>query len=721
MLNAVFFSALDAENKASVLKDMLQKVNSNKSEIQARIVDINSFSSVPGSPFCYWVPDKYLRIFSEAPPFESEGRTAKVGVQTSDDFRFVRAWWEVPTESLKGRWATFLKGGGASAFYSDIHLCLLWDNNGRELKAFAESTPGTSHWSRKISSPDWYFRPGLSWAVRTRNFSPSVVPEDCIFSVSRYQAFAEQKNVMPLIGLLNGGICTELLKMSSERYEHPKYIVGLVQSLPVPNLTDDMQNAFGDDALKAWSLKYRLGTRNEISRAFTVPAILQVAGISFEERVVAWTNVVTETSSRLLEIQHDIDGRCAAAYGVVEPDNPSKDLLTADATSIVESSPADEDEDNDGENSDEIALYRTTSEALAAELISWAMGVALGRFDPRHATNRPISVVLPDPFAKLPIRSPGMLRSDESSTHARSIDVNSSMDHKYDVAMVSDRGHPEDAVALLRHVWNEIFENPEGWERDISLAVQPKSGDLWNWISQSFFEYHLKQYSKSKRKAPIYLQFSVPSGRYSFWLYSHKITKDTFFRIQQDVLAPKLVHEERILTTLMKEGSTLTAGEQIEMELQQSLVSELRDLADNVDRVAPLWNPNLDDGVILAMAPLWRLVPQHKSWQRELRAKWDELQSGRYDWSQVAMHLWPERVIPKCAADRSLAIAHNLLDNFWFEAAADKWKPRMPPLQSIKELVAGRTSPAVKDALDSLIEAPEPVALTKRNRKGKAS
>jgi len=36
---------------------------------------------------------------------------------------------------------------------------------------------------------------------------------------------------------------------------------------------------------------------------------------------------------------------------------------------------------------------------------------------------------------------------------------------------------------------------------------------------------------------------------------------------------------------------------------------------------APVWNPTLDDGVVLVMAPLWRLVPQHKPWQRELKSK----------------------------------------------------------------------------------------------------
>ena len=104
---------------------------------------------------------------------------------------------------------------------------------------------------------------------------------------------------------------------------------------------------------------------------------------------------------------------------------------------------------------------------------------------------------------------------------------------------------------------------------------------------------------------------------------------------------------------------------------------------------------------VLVMAPLWRLVP-HKPWQRELKKKWSELADGKYDWAQLAMHLWPERVIPRCAEDRSLAIAHRLEDVFWFEDGDGKWQPRQEPSEAVSELIRERTSTAVKDALGAI-------------------
>ena len=70
------------------------------------------------------------------------------------------------------------------------------------------------------------------------------------------------------------------------------------------------------------------------------------------------------------------------------------------------------------------------------------------------------------------------------------------------------------------------------------------------------------------------------------------------------------------------------------------------------------------------------------------------------------MHLWPERVDPKCATDRSLAIAHGLEDVFWAEGADGKRKPRSAPTRPVEELVRERSSSAVQVALKSLLAAP---------------
>jgi hypothetical protein len=70
--------------------------------------------------------------------------------------------------------------------------------------------------------------------------------------------------------------------------------------------------------------------------------------------------------------------------------------------------------------------------------------------------------------------------------------------------------------------------------------------------------------------------------------------------------------------------------------------------------------------------------------------------------------------VPKCAKDRSLGIAHDLENVFWEEDDNGKWQPVKVPQAEIDQLVAERTSAAVKDALRSLLDAPAPMASKNR-------
>ena len=100
---------------------------------------------------------------------------------------------------------------------------------------------------------------------------------------------------------------------------------------------------------------------------------------------------------------------------------------------------------------------------------------------------------------------------------------------------------------------------------------------------------------------------------------------------------------------------------------------------------------------------------------------WDKLVAGDYDWAHLAMHLWPERVVPKCATDRSLAIAHGLEEAFWVEDEKGKWKPREVAQETVAALIQERTSPSVKAALEDLLAAPAPAGGSKRRKKRTAN
>jgi len=709
-MKTIFLRVLESADKAVALLAAVRREGGLQGVRRFEVAP-QVFASIPGQSFAYWLPTRFLDLYATLPSFDNRkaGRETKCGLGTLDDFRFLRLQWE--TDETATIWKPYFSGGTFSPFYEDFWLVVKWGRSGDEVKTFVEAKVGSA--SRKVQGEDHYFRSGFVFPRRTRAFSPKCMPSGGIFSTSGQAGFMNTNDLAAGVGILSSWTCSLLLTVSQGTTPqdaggtNPQFEVGQVKRLPWPPISDGTATHFGILTRRAWSLKRSLDTRNGISRAFTLPALLQVAGADFAARAATWSEHVRDVESELVAIQAEIDERCFALYGIGESDRRAiSEGFGGNAKQGESSSDADDVEDDAEEETDQT---ETTADAtgLAAELVSWAVGVAFGRFDMRLATGaRPLPTE-PEPFDPLPVCSPGMLTGGDGLPLARP-PAGYPLVFPEAGVLVDDLGHAQDLPTALRAVFDAVFgAGADRWWNDVAALLDPKSHDLRVWLAGSFFEHHLKRHSKSRRKAPIVWQLGTPSGRYSVWLYAHRLTRDSLFQLQNEVVGPKLAHEERQLTSLIQNaGSNPPASERRAIAAQETFVEELREMLDEVKRSAPLWNPNLDDGVVLTMAPLWRLVPQHKAWQKELMSKWDELAAGKYDWAHLAMHLWPERVVPKCATDRSLAIAHGFEDAFWAEEENGKWKSRTTPLRPVEDLVSERSSPAVKAALKSLLDAP---------------
>jgi hypothetical protein len=689
----IFIRAIEATDKAQVIRQAIQE-SAEAMGLTRFEVDPREFTAIPRTPFAYWVSDRVRRMFVELPPFEGEGRTAKQGLATANDFRFVRLWTEVAADKLGSRWYPFAKGGRFSPYYADVHLVVNWEWDGAEIRTFCK--PGETRGASRPQNTDFYFRPGLTWPLRTDGLSFRAQPAGVVFAHKGPAVFVDGDTAPRLLAsstFLNSRPFHTLLSLQLARTELAKsYEVGLIQRTPLPGLAPTDELVLADLAHRAWSLKRTLDTHVETSHAFWLPALLQVEGATLVDRAGAWRVRVASLEQKLNQIQSEVDDYCFELYGFHDDDRARIEQGFAGE----EDDPSMEDDDDDEE--DGVWEESADPRPLVAELVSWCVGVAFGRFDRELVTQpRPVE---PDPFAPLPHFSPAM---DSAPTWASEDDL---FGVPEDGILTDDPGSARDLFRRVRQVFDHLSAvTPMGSQEfeDAGTILDARDGDLRRWMAQEYFGVHIKRYSVSRRKAPLYWQLSIPSRRYSVWLYYPRLTKDTLYRVLNEHVIPKLLHEEGRLDELVEAaGENPTARQRRAVADQETFVEELRHFREEAARVAPLWHPNLDDGVVINSAALWRLYPHCRPWQKECKSCWEQLVQGRYDWAHVAMHLWPERVVPKCAKDPSLAIAHRLRHFFESEDGADGDQV------VVDRLVAERSSPAVKEALRKLLAAPMP-------------
>ena len=389
------------------------------------------------------------------------------------------------------------------------------------------------------------------------------------------------------------------------------YQVGTIGQVPFPGISPEISAL----ARSAWLLKFTLDTVEEISHAFALPLALRSRIGNFDPPAI---------ESELAQTQAKIDTIAFELYGFTESDRAAAIASMASSEGGATDLGPDDDTEDDG---------ITAAVDLTIGLLSWAVGVAFGRFDWRLATGERAAPPERDPFAPLPTKSPGMLPDGAVAFHP------------HPGILVDDPGHKHDLARLIEEVLTRV---------DV-----PAPSDVRRWLQREFFPFHLQHYSKSRRKAPIYWPLSTASGGYTLWLYYPDLTSQTLYTAVNDFVEPKLEQVSIQLAALRTKGSVRSRDDDKAMEALQTLEQELVELRDTLLQIAPTYRPNHDDGVQITAAPLWPLF-RHKPWQKLLKETWTKLENGDYDWSHLAMAYWPDRVREKCKTDKSLAIAHGL-------------------------------------------------------------
>lgn len=650
----------------------------------------DDFAAIPGSPMAYWMGESIRRLFGVFPRVEGLGGDVRQGMATADDFRFVRTFWEVAPnhigfchdDSLRGkRWVPYAKGGDYSPYWSDVHLVVEWERKGERVKEHVNARypylNGKAEWV--VKNEDYYFRPGLTWPRRTNSgFGIRAMPQGCAFG-DKGPALLTRGDAAEALGYMRSRLVQAMLDASVAAGEETtsggasrSYEAGMVQNLPWPLTTSVEELAVRGRLLIDHAAER--DRHDETARLFqdlahgsvaTITAIAEERQRVHEDRALAMVTESYRAEQLLLDhLKIDEDGRryLDEEQGA-HPESYSRDPLDdVELAARYLAEPMDRVIDeivSTSGGSRSIAnltyvgdrrlevlahAFRRHPSVLvelrrergilppeepartAADLISYLVGVAFGRWDARGP--RPTGEF--DPFAPVPLCPPAMLVGDDGfpTTIAP---PGYPLTLPPDGVLLDEPGHALDLVAAVEAAAAVVVPHGEELLADAVSVLGRKS--LRDYLAKAFFKEHLGRYSKSRRQAPVYWQLTVPSGQWSAWLYAPRFSREMLYAVVTLADHRLALAGERI-EALQRNDTTSARQRQKAVDAERTLAAELQELRDDVARLAGLgWQPDLDDGYVLCAAPLARWFPKN-TW-KQLAEQLAAIKKGAYPWAGV--------------------------------------------------------------------------------------
>ena len=600
---------------------------------------LNDLRSIPGWRVAYWMSPGFRRLFLDHPSLEGHGAEARIGLQSGDDFRFVRAFWEVNPQCIGRsreetnagkRWVPFAKGGEYSPFWADIHLVVNYENDGHSMRQYDGS---------RVQNTQYYFRPGLTWPRRTNSgFGIRILPAGAIFADKGPAAIPNTDPCSALGWLTSRAVqaCMDALVAAGEETSSGSasrsYEVGLVQKLPwISAIGAD--SAVSPVALEIAELRRLADVGDEICRLFHAPSVFPhlIEGFSLHDAALAEMAAQGDRHLRVLKMSYSLERHL---HELATFDNDTEAYLDEEVGPhpvAYPEGPVDEDqlgrylgepikrvineliERRGGSRTianltffadrrleviahglerppSQIERFRRNAAILpdgelersSSKVVSYLVGAAVGRWDVRTVGAEP---VLGDLFDPVPIYPPGMLLED--GRLARRAPHGYELDLPPGQLLLDQQGHDWDIIARIMAAASVLIDDAETMVADLMRHLKGK--DLREHFRKHFFKTHLSRYSKSRRKAPVYWPLYVASGSWGVWVYAPSLSRETLYVVEAAATS-RLNAAEAEINQLGRDrdnGSTGRSARELAdaLHAEERLAEDLRVFAQEIGRV----------------------------------------------------------------------------------------------------------------------------------------
>ena len=541
------------------------------------------FKKLPGWPIAYWISAKTRDMFQAREPL-SEKAEAKNGLQTSDNDRFLRLWFEVAVDSVgfgmhsrehakasNRKWFPTNKGGTFRKWYGNHDFVVNWFNDGEELFEFRPKSV--------IRNPDLYFQDSVSWSDVTSSINAfRYYPRGFIHNITAPSAFGGSQEWKFALG----AYCNSKFVSQMSHVLNPSMHFTTGDFGNLPNAIVDKRNsqsALGGAAVCLATLDWDAYERSWDFQSLPLLTASTEPTPTLESSYTAWITQNKGTIAEMKRLEEENNRLFIGAYGLQDeltPDVPLEQItLTVNPAYRY-----------GGKLTEEEQWTRFRQDTME-ELVSYAIGCMMCRYS---------------------LDAPGLIYAHSGNEGFDPSKYTSFPADDDGIVPLTDTEWFEDdacnrVIEFLSKAWDEshLEANLTFLAENLSPKKSESSRDtLRRYLNDKFFKDHLQGY----KKRPIYWLFTSGKQKaFQCLVYLHRYNAGTLARMRSEYVIPlqgKIANRLEQLqgdiqaATSTAQGRRLTK-EQEKLEKQQvELVAfdeKLRHFADHRIEL------DLDDGV----------------------------------------------------------------------------------------------------------------------------
>jgi N-6 DNA Methylase len=543
----------------------------------------SEFGRIPGAPIAFSLSTTIKELFAEGHAI-SDVADLKVGLQTGDNEKFLRFWYEVPRKAISfeglsdRRWVPYCKGGEFRKWFGNQVYVVDWTGQGAILRSFSDSSGNKKAYLR---NPSFYFREAVEWSDVGQSFlGARYRPPNQIFDVVAMSLFPKPDSATTIydaIAFLNTNIASMLLNILSPGMH---YNTGYVSKLPYRPI--EATQLVRNNASEAIDLAKRDWDALEISSGFSTQPLLRspFKEASIETNWLSWQSITSGAIRRMRELETENNQIFIDGYGL-------QNELTAEIPERL------------------ITLARADPRRDVTAFLSYGVGCIMGRY----SLDLP-GLVLADPGEGIEEYLAKVGRASAELTFVP--------DRDGITPVLDDEWFADDIVARMREFLKATF-GEERLRENVQFIEESLGCDLRAYLSTEFYKDHLQTY----KKRPIYWMVQSPRKGFSALIYLHRYTRDTMNVILNRYLREFQVRLHNKIEQLQQVGTSLSASAREKTVAAKELTKLLKTLHECEEwerqTILPLAQArielDLDDGVKVnylklgdALAPIPRLA-----------------------------------------------------------------------------------------------------------------